>query len=190
MDKYAELVSQGADAYLAALTEIGWFKLPQNLRSETESRLKDIQENRFFLSALSHLYFDAEGFASGDAYESLLEEILELLELPEIEYDVEDDEEIIGIHLKIGENEYEYQISVSEHEGWLDQNFIQDFINGVLAGEKVESRFFCLPPADQTIEFVFVPEKNYALGVARGVLPEDMEYFMEDEDGGPSPLRN
>jgi hypothetical protein len=182
MDKYAELTARGVGAYLAALTELGWFKLPHNFKPETESRLKEIQEPRFLQSSLAHLAFDAEGFATAGAYESLLAEIFEVLELPEAEFQVEDDEEIIGVHLKIGENEYEYQIQIAEHEDWLDQNFIQEFVNSVAAGEKMESRFFCLPPADQVLEFVFIPEKYYAVAVARGLIPEEMEYFMEDAE--------
>ena len=60
MDKYTKLTKAGKDAYLRALTEIGWFENSPTQKTALEKHLKGIDDSRYYLYCLANLGVDTE----------------------------------------------------------------------------------------------------------------------------------
>ncbi|MES2487138.1 MAG: hypothetical protein V4581_14470 [Bacteroidota bacterium] len=182
MSKYQELAAQGKDAYMAALTEIGWFDLPQNNKEQIAELLSGYEDNEHFVLGLSHLSFDAEGFESADEYKKVLHDmaILAGITLTSTHLDFSFFEEADTLNGEVTTATGNYWFELENLIGWFDPEIV-DFMNeSVLAGENIEARIFDLPSVDQCVQFVFVPREMYDKAIDNGIIPEDAGYFVED----------
>lgn len=185
MDKYISLTTQGIDAYLQALTDINWFDFKQNDKQEIFERLTKQGDNKNFVFCLYKLWFDSEGFEDDEPYRSLLDEILEIIGLKTLSKNVnyDTDNNLVNISLTTEKSSYDYKINLDDFGDWIDENFINVFINEqVLDGENIDNRFLALPMSDQTVQFVFIPQSTYDKAVGKGIIPEELNYFMTDID--------
>ena len=182
LDKYTSLTTQGVEAYLKALTNINWFDYKTNDKNEIIERLKNQSNNNNLVFCIYNLWFDAEGFEDDESYDNLLDEILEIIGLEnsskKVNYNENDNS--VSISITIEKRTYNYKIDLDEFGEWIDEDFINIFINEqLLKGENIINRFLPLPSSDQTVQFVFVPESMYNDAVDKGVIPEDLNYFMK-----------
>ncbi len=182
LDKYTSLTTQGVEAYLKALTNINWFDYKTNDKNEIIERLKNQSNNNNLVFCIYNLWFDAEGFEDDESYDNLLDEILEIIGLEnsskKVNYNENDNS--VSISITIEKRTYNYKIDLDEFGDWIDEDFINIFINEqLLKGENIINRFLPLPSSDQTVQFVFVPESMYNDAVDKGVIPEDLNYFMK-----------
>lgn len=183
MDKYISLTTQGVDAYLQALTDINWFDIKQNNKAEIFNRLTKQDNHKNFVFCLYNLWFDSEGFEDDKSYSSLLDEILEIIGLTTLSKTViyNTDSNSVNISLTTEKSTYSYKIDLDEFGDWIDEDFINTFINKqVLGGENIDNSFLVLPMSDQTVQFVFVPQSTYDKAVDKGIIPEHLNYFMSD----------
>jgi hypothetical protein len=181
MDKYKALTSQGKEAYMNALTAIGWFDFAKTSKEEIAKRLNEETNINELCCCLWELWFDAEGFEDDEPYNSLLSEILGIIGMKNIELNVvyEKSNNSVRIELKTQSNNYHYSIPMESD--WVDEELIDEWLNNeVLAGEKIESRFFALPPTDQTVQFIFVPPMIYDKAIKTGIIPDFEGYFIAD----------
>ena len=181
MGTYRELVSKGKDAYLDALEDTGWFRYSLLTKDEIRERLFGVKDPEDYVFYLYNVWFDAEGFEDDDAYRSLLEQILGALGLEKSGLSVLYDKEqnYVTIEIKTKHHTYNYSIALDEHGDWVDGDLIDSFINNeVLPGELEERRLMVLPPSDQTVQFVFIPEGVFRKAREKGVIPGE-DYFMK-----------
>jgi len=181
MDKYNQLIEQGAEAYLNALDEAGWFK---DTEAKDKIRKKLIKEKdpKYYALVLADVAVDAEGFEDEASYQGLLKEFIKVIGVTDWEHTVryKNDNTIIHITIKTPKSTYTYDIDPEETFGWLDATFAEDFINDeVLEGEGIESRFFDIPAADQSALYVYVPEKVHNKALKKGIIPDEPEYFLD-----------
>ena len=185
LNKYNSLTIQGVEAYLQALTDINWFVYKTNNKEEILERLENEENNNDFVFCLYNLWFDAEGFEDGEPYDRLLDEIVKIINLKnfskKVDYNKKDNS--VTILIKTEKTTYNYNIDLDEFGDWIDEDFINMFINEqLLKGENIINRFLPLPSSDQTVQFVFVPESLYNDAVDKGVIPEDLNYFTKKND--------
>lgn len=183
MTMYELLTAEGKDAYLQALDEVEWFSFDQNSREEISKRLEAKEDPKDYVTVLFNLWFDAEGFEDDLAYNNLLGEILKVsaLEICEKKVAYHQNTNSVSITLTTRNNTYNYQIAITRD--WIDESFIDHFINErLLGGEQVESRFFALPFFDQTARFVFIPKYIYDNAVKEGIIPDRLNYFMPEDN--------
>lgn len=184
-DKYYLLTEQGKEAYLGALESIGWFDLQNNNKKEIEDRIEDFEDPITYAFVLYHLWFDAEGFDEDTSYASLLDELIEVsgLEVSEKNVRYNEENQSVEITLTTPKASYSYIVNLEEFGDWVDEDFIDSFMNEeVLEGEGIRSRFFPIPPSDQTMQFVFVPEELFVKAIEHGIIPGSMDYFFGEED--------
>lgn len=184
-DKYYLLTEQGKEAYLNALESIGWFDLQNNNKKEIEERIADFEDPITYVFVLYHLWFDAEGFDEDTSYDSLLDELIEItgLEVKEKSVLYNEENDTVEITLTTLKATYSYTVNLEEFGDWIDEDFIDSFINEqVLEGEGSPNRFLPIPPSDQTMQFVFVPEALFVKAIEQGIVPESMDYFFGDEE--------
>ena len=182
MSEYRELVARGKDAYIAALTEIGWFTLPQNNKEQIMDRLSGYEDNEHFVLSLSDLTFDAEGFESADEYKQVLHDMAGLagVTLTSTHLDFSFFEEADTLNGEVTTANGNYWFELENLMGWFDPEIV-DFMNeSVLSGEDIEGRIFDLPSVDQFVQFVFVPREMYDNAIENGLIPEDAGYFVSD----------
>lgn len=183
MDNYKSLVAKGQEAYLDALSAIGWFDFPQNNKEEIAAYLSQLgDDSKYFVLGLSHLSFDAEGFESADEYKQVLYDMAKLagLTLKSVELEYAFSEEGDRLNGKITTDRDSYWIEFENLIGWFDPELV-DFINDdILEGEGIEGRIFDLPAIDQCAQFVFVPRELYDKAVENGIIPEGADYFIGD----------
>ncbi|QQO07630.1 hypothetical protein [Breznakiella homolactica] len=183
MDKYNDLIVKGRKAYLEAMETIGWLKYSGPSKTETEKRLSEITEPEYFVYALCDLSFDPEGFEDKEAYESLLNEILYIVQLRDTSLSVSqnDTDGIISIEIKTGKNTYPYSVLLEDFDDWVDGDIIDKYFNEeILPGEDEERRLLPLSPSDQKACFVFMPEKLYEKAIEMGIIPGEGDYFMKE----------
>lgn len=186
MDKYLSLTKEGIDTYLQTLSDINWFNIQPNDKKVIAERLNEQKQNKDFVFSLYNLWFDAEGFEDHKLYESLLDEILEIVQVPVLQKNVSYNEEnnSVSISLTTQKATYDYKIILDDFGDWIDENFIDIFINEqILKGENIENKFLALPMCDQTIQFVFVPQSTYDAAVDKGIIPQELNYFITDMEG-------
>ncbi|WP_027388275.1 hypothetical protein [Chryseobacterium gregarium] len=74
----------------------------------------------------------------------------------------------VHISVTVEKTKYDDKIDSDEFGDWIDEDFINIFINEqVLKGEDLNNRFLPLPSCDQTVQFVFVPENKYNEAVGK-----------------------
>ena len=183
MDKYKELVLKGKEAYLDALNEIGWFKVSNNSKDEIEKRLNEENVPANYLFSLWDLWFDAEGFDSADGYEFLLNHILETVKIEIVKVSVSYVKETNSVEIEINTKSNNYHYSIELKSDWIDDDFINEFINNlVLVKENIDRKFFEIPTDDQTAKYVFLPQSVYDKAIKLGVIPNDLGYFHKQEE--------
>lgn len=185
LNKYNSLTTQGVEAYLQALTDISWFVYKTNNKEEILERLENEENNNDFVFCLYNLWFDAEGFEDDERYDRLLDEIVKIINLKnfskKVDYNKKDNS--VTILIKTEKTTYNYKINLDEFGDWIDEDFINIFINEqVLKGENMDNKFLPLPSSDQTVQFVFVPESMYNEAVDKGIIPENLNYFTKKND--------
>jgi hypothetical protein len=178
-DGYRELTARGKDAYLDAMEAVSWFEHTRTPRAEIEERLSATAPEDF-LFGLYELWFDPEGIEEAEDCADLLQRIAAIAGFEEAGIAVvyENATRTFDIDLTIGANVYRHAIPFNEIGGWIEEKLIGGFINEqVLPREGLASRFFELPPCDQTTQFVFLPPTVHDRAVEKGIIPGDAGYF-------------
>jgi hypothetical protein len=184
MQDYQSLAAKGKDAYLEALSGIGWFEFPQNNKEEIASHLSRLEDDgTYFVLSLSHLSFDSEGFDSADKYKDVLYKMAKLAGVALVSVEMEyDNSEEFGDTLsgKITTADSSYELELEGLIGWFDPDFVSFINNDILSGENSDIRIFELPAADQCTQYVFVSPDLYEKAIENGIIPEGEDYFMGD----------
>jgi hypothetical protein len=173
------LTARGKEAYLDAMEAVSWFQYARTPRAEIEERLSAAAPEDF-LFALYELWFDPEGIEETEDYTDLLRRIAAIAGFEEagIAVAYESATRTFDIGLTIGGNAYRHAIPLEESGGWIEEKLIGEFINEqVLPGEGLASRFFALPPCDQTAQFVFLPPSVHDRAVEKSIIPGDACHF-------------
>jgi hypothetical protein len=183
MEDYQSLVAKGPEAYIKALMDIGWFEQPQNKIEEIAAQLLRFEDNNHFVLALSQLSFDAEGFESAAEYTKVMHDLANLagvkLTSVELEYNFTDESDTMNGKITTANDIY--YLEFENLIGWFDPEVVDFFNEDVLEGEGVEGRIFDLPAVDQFAQFVFVPRDLYDKAIENGLIPEDADYFINEE---------
>jgi len=182
MDKYNKLVSKGQEAYLNALNEIGWFEISNNSKEEIEKRLSKTNKPTNYLFSLYDLGFDGEGFENPDVYEYLLNEIWGIVGLDIVKMSVFYARASNSIEIEVQTKLSSYTRSIELNSDWIEDNFIEEFVNNqILAGENINKKFFELPTDDQCSQYIFVTQSVYDKAIELGVIPDDLGFFYYQE---------
>lgn len=181
MDPYKELTAKGKAAYQQALEEIGWWNYPGNNRQKFEENYDRYDEPIFSVGALAHYVDDAEIFEDNtdEQYLALWDECLGKY-LPGWKFGAFGDAMTVKLTIQSPNGTETFE---TEQGSWFEDEFL-DKINNLLELEGSPNRFYVLPPEDQCFSFVFIPETLFEAALAKGVIPADLEFFLNEEDFG------
>ena len=76
----------------------------------------------------------------------------------------------INIKIETKNNIYKYCVNLNETEDWIDNDIIDEYINNLLNGEKVNKKFLPIPSEDQTVQFIYIAEDIYKKAIDAGII--------------------
>lgn len=182
-DEYRKLISKGKDEYLNVLKSFEWFnKKSDSKKNEIINILKNDLEVNYSFFALEELSFDAEGFDTSEAYEDLIENMIDVADIKHLinKIVVTKKNNFINITVIIKNGKkLNNSIDIDNNGDWIDPEFIDSFFNNQLLSElNISENFINLPVVDQVSNLIFISKNDYSKAIEIGLIPND-NIFIE-----------